>query len=123
MLKGKNFSPCIQKHTTPNNRSQCSQIVVQEKGPHKTSGTWLLKSEIDEVFRNQDRVLKQQQQNWNAKETEVAVSDEVLLLQKRQNKLTSFYEPRPYKVLEKNVSQVLIESPYDDWYKWSVAPM
>ena len=44
-----------------------------------------------------------------------------MLQQKRQDKLTSFYEPEPYKVVEKNGSQVLVESPAGDRYKRNVA--
>ena len=40
---------------------------------------------------------------------------------RKDNKLTSFYEPEPYKVVEKNGSQVFVESPAGDQYKRNVA--
>ena len=36
----KNFSPCIQKHVTPQNRSQSGWTSIQVKDRHKTSRTW-----------------------------------------------------------------------------------
>ena len=82
----------------------------------------VIKTEIDEAVCDLDRAQKENgklctDRKRNAKETEVAVGDEVLLQQKRQDKLTSFYEPEPYKVVDKNGSQVLIESPAGYRYK------
>ena len=57
----------------------------------------------------------------SAKETELVVGNKVLLQQKRQGKLTSFCEPKPYNVVEKDESQVLIKSPAGDQYKRNVA--
>ena len=86
----------------------------------------VIKTEIDEAVCDLDRAQKENgklctDQKRNAKETEVAVGDEVFLQQKRQDKLTCFLEPEPYKVGEKNGSQVLIKSPAGDQYKRNVA--
>ena len=99
----KNFSPCIQKHLLFKRK-------IRTKLPELDSG---IKTEIDKTVGDRDRAQKERGKLYtdrkrNAKETEVAVGDEVLLQQKRQDKLTSFYEPEPYKVVEKNGSQVLI---------------
>ena len=84
------------------------------------------KSEVNESIPDRDQIRKEAGKQYgdekrHAKETEVAVGDEVLLQQKKHDKLKTAFEPEPCKVFEKLGSQVLIQSPAGVRYKRNVA--
>ena len=80
----------------------------------------------DEQVRDRDQISKEKGKEYadkkrQAKYTDIHVGDEVLLKQKKHDKLTTTFEPEPYKVLHKNGSEVLIQSPAGVKYKRNVA--
>ena len=72
----------------------------------KKSGT------TDQQARDQDAEKKQrgaEAANRRAAESDVAEGDKVLLLQRKQNKLSTTYDPDPYNVISKKGDLVVIE--------------
>ena len=72
----------------------------------ETSGT------TDQQARDQDAERKQrgaEAANRRAAESDVAEGDKVLLLQRKQNKLSTTYDPDPYNVISKKGDLVVIE--------------
>ena len=116
-------------------------LLAHRNTPHSTTGVSLaellfkistklleldsvIKKETDEAVRNQDRAKKECRKldtDQKKKRKRNRTGNKVLLQQKRQGKLTSFCEPEPYNVVEKDESQVLIKSPAGDQYKRNVA--
>ena len=68
--------------------------------------------ETDQQARDQDAEQKKRMAetaNERAAESEVAEGDRVLLLQRKQNKLSATYDPDPYSVVAKKGDLVVIE--------------
>jgi hypothetical protein len=77
-------------------------------------------------MRDRDSVKKEQgkqytDQRRHARESDTAVGDEVLIQQRKQDKLSTPFEPDPYKVVDKAGSQVTVESPSGIQYKRNVS--
>ena len=67
---------------------------------------------IDQQARDQDAEKKKrgaEAANRRAAESDVAEGDKVLLLQRKQNKLSTTYDPDPYNVVSKKGDLVVIE--------------
>ena len=81
---------------------------------------------LDEAIRDRDILRKQRGKEYadekrQAKDSGIRVGDEVLLKQKPANKLTTAFEPKPYRVVEKEGSQVTVQSSSGVKYKRNVA--
>ena len=77
---------------------------------------------LDEEMRDTDRERKEKGKQYadnrrNAKESNLAAGDQVLLKQPKGNKLTATFESEPYEVINKKGNSVLIESPEGVQYK------
>ena len=120
-------------------------LIAYRTTPHQTTGaapaellfrrqigtklpelTSVARADVNEGIRDRDQIRKEIGKQYidakrHATETEVVVGDEVLLQQKKHDKLTTNFEHEPYKVVEKLGSQVLIRSPTGVHYKRNVA--
>lgn len=94
--------------------------VIRSKMPEFREG-----NSGDLSARDKDAEMKQKGKDYadqrrHAKDSDVYVGDKVLVQQHRQNKLSTRYANNPFTVVNRNGSQVTVESPSGIQYKRNV---
>ena len=111
--------------TTPHSTTGVSPAELMFKRKLRTCLPALRLSELDEGLRDNDRLRKFKTQEYaNAsghKPTDIQVGDTVLLKRDRENKLTAPFAATPYRVKEKNGTQITVLSPEGVAYKRNVS--
>lgn len=77
---------------------------------------------VDQELRDTDSERKQKCKDYadtrrNAKESDLEPGDQVLLQQRKRDKLTTTFEPEPYGIVQRYGNQVTVESPDGVQYK------
>ena len=111
--------------TTPHSTTGVSPAELLFKRKLRTCLPTLRFSELDESLRDTDRVRKVKTQEYaNAsghKPTDIQVGDTVLLRREKENKLTAPFAGTPFRVKEKNGTQITVLSPEGVAYKRNVS--
>ena len=112
--------------TTPHSTTGCTPAKLLFGRELKTKLPELVNIQTNQCARDRDSETKQRikdyaDQRRQAKASDIMVGNFVLLEQNRINKLSHRFEDEPYKVLEKDGSQLTIESSAGVRYKRNVA--
>ena len=111
--------------TTPHSTTGVSPAELMFKRKLRTCLPTLRFYELDEGLRDNDRVRKLKTQEYaNAsghKPTDIEVGDTVLLRREKENKLTAPFAGTPFKVKQKNGTQITVLSPEGVAYKRNVS--
>ena len=128
-LKRELYKYLLAYHSTPHQTTGVPPAELMFKRKIRSKLPQLesvVRTKSNEQVRDRDQISKQKGKEYadhkrHAKYTDIHVGDEVLLKQKKQDKLTTTFEAEPYKVMQKNGSEICIQSPAGMKYKRNVA--
>ena len=127
-IKRELYKYLLAYHSTPHQTTGVppATLMFSRKIRTKLPQLETLRSKSDEEVRDRDNIAKQKGKEYSdqkrqAKLRDINVGDEVLLKQRKQNKLTPTFESQPYTVMQRNGPEIVIQSPAGVKYKRNVA--
>ena len=127
-IKREMYKYLLAYHTTPHQTTGVppAELMFKRKLRTKLPQLESMRSQSDENVRDRDLISKEKGKEYadlkrQAKPSGINVGDNVLLKQRKQNKLTPTFESQPYTVVQKNGPELLIQSPAGVQYKRNVA--
>ncbi|KXJ18278.1 Uncharacterized protein K02A2.6 [Exaiptasia diaphana] len=111
-----------QNRATPHTTTGVSPAELLFKRKVRTKLPDVQEGVRDDEFKDKDSEMKMKAKLYadkrrNAEESELVPGDAVLMRQSKENKLSTRFEPEPYKVVSRDKNSVVVESPQGVQYQ------